>query len=193
MPKLGYKQTEEHRKKNIEARKNDWSKEEYRAKIIKAHSHKLSDKWKENIGLGHKGKSHPNMGKYIKSEEHKRNLSKAHMGMKKPWASKYNFKGGKATEQERKRFSEARRRANKYNNGGSHTVEEWEILKTLYKNMCLCCKRQEPEIKLTEDHIIPLSMGGTDNITNIQPLCGSCNSSKSISTTNYLYATKLEN
>lgn len=62
---------------------------------------------------------------------------------------------------------------------GSWTPEEWELIKAMYENTCLCCGRKEPEISLEFDHIIPLSIGGPNTIENCQPLCKSCNSSKS--------------
>lgn len=63
-------------------------------------------------------------------------------------------------------------------NGGFHSLGEWETLKAQYNWTCPSCKLQEPIIKLNEDHIIPLSLGGSSNIENIQPLCGRCNSIK---------------
>lgn len=69
-------------------------------------------------------------------------------------------------------------RARKYGNGGYHTKKEWLLLKKKFNYTCQMCGKKEPEIKLTEDHIKPLSKGGNDYIKNIQPLCRYCNSYK---------------
>ena len=70
------------------------------------------------------------------------------------------------------------RRVRRTGAGGAHTLAEWEALKAQHNCTCLCCQKQEPEIKLTVDHVLPLVMGGTDDISNIQPLCFSCNTKK---------------
>lgn len=78
-----------------------------------------------------------------------------------------------------------RRRARLLQTVGSYSVEEWEALKTQYGNRCLSCGRLESDIDLTVDHVIPISKGGSNYISNLQPLCKSCNSKKKDKTIDY--------
>lgn len=78
-----------------------------------------------------------------------------------------------------------RRRARMMEIEGSWTSEEWEALKARYNYTCLRCDRREPEIKLSLDHVVPVSKGGKNTIDNAQPLCRSCNSRKRTRDTDY--------
>ena len=61
---------------------------------------------------------------------------------------------------------------------GAFSREQWEDLKNKFNYTCLMCGKKEPEITLSIDHIVPITKGGDNYITNIQPLCRSCNSKK---------------
>lgn len=86
---------------------------------------------------------------------------------------------------ERRRFHNRKeiykRRTLKKN--GRHTFLQWEAVKKKWNHCCADCGMQEPFTdqhyqKLTEDHIVPLSKGGSNNIENIKPLCARCNTKK---------------
>lgn len=74
---------------------------------------------------------------------------------------------------------------------GSHTEKEWLQCKKAHQFSCAACGIAEGNLssvydcpkwhKLTRDHVVPVSSGGTDYIANIQPLCISCNCRKGIS------------
>lgn len=119
--------------------------------------------WKPSYGM--KGKK--------MSIETKRKISESHKGEKSS-----QWKGGISKTREYNSVYKKRHRARKKNAEGSHTSGEWELLRKQYGFTCPACKRKEPIIQLTEDHIIPLAKGGSDYIENIQPLCRGCNSKK---------------
>jgi hypothetical protein len=61
-------------------------------------------------------------------------------------------------------------------NGGNFTQAQWKALCDLFDKHCVCCLRVR---KLTVDHILPVALGGSNDIKNIQPLCKRCNLIKS--------------
>ena len=57
---------------------------------------------------------------------------------------------------------------------GVWTPEEWAAVCEQYGNVCLACGKPE----VTVDHVVPISLGGSNTIENLQPLCRSCNCRK---------------
>jgi len=75
-------------------------------------------------------------------------------------------------------IEKSKRRSRKIIAGGFFSVKEFEELKDYYDDKCLCCNKKELDVKLTPDHVLPLSRGGDNTISNIQPLCKLCNCKK---------------
>jgi hypothetical protein len=77
----------------------------------------------------------------------------------------------------------ARKRAADYGYRGEHFTEsQWLALLDASGGVCLACGAAGD---LTVDHIIPLSLGGSNHIENIQPLCERCNCDKGATVRDY--------
>jgi 5-methylcytosine-specific restriction endonuclease McrA len=72
-----------------------------------------------------------------------------------------------------------RRRARKANAPiNDFTATDWQEMKAHYGYRCVYCGKKFQ--RLTQDHIIPLSAGGSHTKSNIVPACRSCNSKKGV-------------
>lgn len=74
------------------------------------------------------------------------------------------------------RENQRQRRAAIKQSPGHFTEEEFQALCESYGNQCLACGRTD--VRLSPDHVKPLSKMGPNVIENIQPLCRFCNQSK---------------
>ncbi len=132
-----------------------------------------------------------NMKRLWSISDFRKKMSEAHQGNPGYWLGKKresmignsfgklgkgNFKHGLSKTSEYRVAAQNKRRVLKLNAEGNHTFKEWEDLKKKHKYKCVNCKQEK---KLTMDHIKPLTKGGSDYISNIQPLCRNCNSKKS--------------
>ena len=85
----------------------------------------------------------------------------------------------------------ARKRAADYGYTGEHFTEaEWWAPLELYGGVCFACgtapgPETPPEEGLTVDHVVPLTLGGSNAIENIQPLCAACNNEKGATVRDY--------
>ena len=160
--------------------------EETKAKISKALSKKIEFNCDMCDKLSYDRPSHYNRKKrHFCSMDCYSEFRKTKLQLEEQHAYKGIRKDGESKQIYHKRYCKnnpdviahlkARRYAKEKNAEGSHTLIEWDKLKDSCGNVCVFCGSDE---KLTKDHIVPLSKGGTDYIENIQPLCRSCNSKK---------------
>lgn len=121
-------------------------------------------------------------GKPELSREASRKWREAHPEYAREWRKRHLEESRESVRQweARNREHEAARsfnyRTRLRGNGGNHTPAEWRAMLDKYGHKCLCCGAIG--VKLTRDHVLPVELGGSGDIGNLQPLCLSCNSSK---------------
>jgi len=166
--KKGGKHTERHKENQRKAQIKRWENPKERKKMSeKMKGRKIT--WKKKIGQAN---SIALKGNKL-SEKTKEKIRKG------------VTKHGLSYTKEYKRFNCSKRRARLRNAQGDLTFEKWEEIKKKYNYTCLACKKREPEIILSVDHIIPLIKGGKNSCDNVQPLCIICNKIKYTKVTDF--------
>lgn len=116
---------------------------------------------------------------YLKNIEHRRETSKNWYDKnpeRKTETQNLWVKNNKEKAQKYSIVKNLNRRARKLKAGGSFTKLEVDNLFKLQKGLCIYCRCNL--LKYHIDHIMPLSLGGNNDIKNIQLLCKTCNLKK---------------
>jgi hypothetical protein len=59
------------------------------------------------------------------------------------------------------------------------SAEQWKDIQTTHRYKCAVCGLPSSEVRLNQDHKIPRTRDGSNDIENWQPLCDECNNIKS--------------
>jgi 5-methylcytosine-specific restriction endonuclease McrA len=85
------------------------------------------------------------------------------------------YESHKNDELQRSRFNFHKRTSAKLGLHANLTVEEWEYCLSYFNGHCAYCGK---EVELTQEHVIPVSKGGTYTKDNIICACMECNTRK---------------
>lgn len=107
-----------------------------------------------------------------------RRWQEAHPGHKNPEKNRAAVRRWTEQNPEKARTRWANRRARVHGAVGGHTAEEFLGLLVRTGYVCTYCSCPLSEKTATRDHIVPLSKGGSNFITNIAPACKPCNCRK---------------
>lgn len=170
MPTGIYTRTEEHRRKISIGVKNNPGFLSVEARHSISNKNRINNLGKKQTletkikrGIFNKGEKHPRFLHGLSNDKHWKSK------IKKQWIIE---------NRDYVNYINALARARRKCAEGDYSYKDWLDIKSKSKYQCLMCLKFEPVIKLTIDHIIPLSRGGNNKKENIQPLCGNCNSSK---------------
>ena len=140
------------------------------------HLGKWSSKHKGDLSSRWKGGSIVTKHAWRKAHPEKERLYRLHKSEETKRKDKERGKKYKLEHRDRYTFLQNKRRMLIKKVGGTFTFQQWIDLCDRCNNTCNLCGKK---LKLTIDHIVPVSKGGNNFIENIQPLCLSCNSKKS--------------
>lgn len=114
-----------------------------------------------------------------RNKDYKRRNAEKHLRQVSDWQRKNPERVKKAKARYKannrvKLLADTQKRRARRNGNGVYAVSKKESDR-LYASPCVACGTRH---NITVDHIVPIARGGHHSIGNLQPLCGSCNSSK---------------
>lgn len=76
---------------------------------------------------------------------------------------------------EKQKVYDHNRRARKSCADGTYTTKDIQFLARSQKSLCIYCRTAIAKQNWHVDHIVPLALGGSNDKTNLQLLCATCN------------------